>query len=855
MRVALSWLAEHVDLPAGTSVEDVDAALVRMGLEVEAVEALGARTRGPLVVGLVEDVEELTGFKRPIRFCRVRVAPAGAQPSDVEGEPVRGIVCGATNMAPGDLVVVALPGSVLPGGVEISARSTYGRVSDGMICSLRELGLGDEHTGILVLPPTGLPAGRTADTAPGLDARALLGLDDTVFELAVTPDRGYCLSVRGVARELATGLRAAYRDPALDVEPLPAAAPPGTLPGSAALPYDVRVADTVGCDRFVAGAVHGVDPAAPTPLWMRRRLLSSGVRSISLAVDVTNYVMLELGQPMHAFDVDRLDGPVVVRRAQAGERLTTLDGLDRSLDPEDLLITDGSGPIGLAAVMGGASTEVSATTSDVLLEAAHWDPVTVARTARRHRLPSEASKRFERGVDPEMTTVAVARAAGLLAAYGGGTVHPGVLDLDARVPAGPVLLDSRLPGRVAGVDYPPAAVTGALETVGCTVRAGAGVLEVLPPSWRPDLRDPADLVEEVVRVEGYDAVPSVPPPVPVGSGLTPRQRLRRSVGLALAEAGLVEVQSYPFVAPEVHDTFRLEPEDPRRVALRVANPLSDAEPELRTSLLPGLLKTLRRNLGRGARDVALYETGLVVLPAGTDAPLRPPVLGVDRAPTDAELEALLSTVPSQPWHVAAVLTGERDPSGWWGPGRAADWSDAVAVARTVAAVARVAVTVRAAARPPWHPGRCAEIALVDGGAVVGWAGELHPGVLADLELPPRTCAVELELDALPLPGLVAAPAVSTFPPALLDVALLVPAATPAAEVEAALRAGAGALLEGLRLFDVYTGPALGDGVRSLAYALTFRAPDRTLTVGEAVQARDAAVGEAARRVGAVLRGA
>ena len=828
MRVPVSWLREYVDL-SGASIEEIDAALVRVGLEVEAVHRLGEGVQGPIVVGEVREITELTGFKKPIRHCLVDV-----------GEPeLASIVCGATNFAVGDWVVVVRPGAVLPGGFQIGARQTYGHLSEGMICSLRELGLGDEHSGILVLPRTGLPAG----TKPGSDAIALLELDDVVIELAITPDRGYCLSIRGVARELAHGLGVAFRDPGAVPTPAPTAEPP----------HLIRVADTEGCDRFVVRAVSGVDPTAPTPLWMRRRLLLAGVRSISLTVDVTNYLMLELGQPMHAFDRARLTGPIVVRRGEPGERVRTLDGTDRAVDPEDLLITDDSGPIGIAAVMGGATTEVSGATTDVLIEAAHWDPVSVARTARRHKLPSEASKRFERGVDPEMAPVAAERAVQLLTELGGGTPDPRVLDLDHRRPITPIRLDAGLPSRVIGVDYDRSTVEQRLQEIGAGV-AGNGVLEVTPPSWRPDLTDPYDLVEEVVRISGYDQVPSVLPPAPASPGLKPDQRRRRSVARTLAEAGYVEVLSYPFVSPAVHDAFGLDDDDPRRIAARLANPISEEEPELRTSLLPGLLKTLSRNLGRGQRDLALFELGVVFHPDPDAGPA--PRLAVDRRPTEDELAALYGAVPAQPRHVGVVLAGERDPSGWWAAGRPASWADAVEAARVVADAAGVELRVRQGQFAPWHPGRTAELVVqVDGAErVVGHAGELHPGVLAKLDLPRRTSAMELDLEALPAARVAAAPALSAFPPALIDVALVVPAETPAVEVRSALVAGAGELLESLRLFDVFTGPQLGEGRKSLAYALTFRAADRTLTVEEATAARDAAVAEAARRTGAVLRG-
>jgi phenylalanyl-tRNA synthetase beta chain len=826
VRVPVSWLREYVDLPLDLDLSDLEKALVRVGLEVEEIHDLRTSVAGPLLVGRVRSIEELTGLKKPIRYCLVDVG---------EAEP-RGIVCGATNFAEGDLVVVALPGAVLPGNFGIAARTTYGHVSDGMICSARELGLGDDHTGIIVLPPD-------TSAVPGEDARRVVGLDEVVVELAVTPDRGYCLSMRGVARELSHALGVAYRDPALSVLPIEGTGEPG---------YPVRVADPAGCDRFTALAVRGVDPTAESPDWMKRRLTLAGIRAISLSVDITNYLMLELGQPMHAFDLGRLTGELVVRRAHAGERLTTLDGVDRTLDPEDLIIADDSGVISLAAVMGGATTEVSGQTVDLLFEAAHWDPVTVARAARRHKLPSEASKRFERGVDPQLTPVAVARAAALLTEYAGGVIDDRVTDVYAVTPPTPITIPADLPTRVAGVDYPAGRVVELLTEIGAAVETHNNTLVVAPPTWRPDLTDPADLAEEVIRLDGYDKVPATLPIAPPGNGLTAVQRRRRTVARALAEAGFVEALNYPFIGQPVLDALGIPADDSRRRTVRLRNPISADEPELRTTLLPPLLATLRRNIGRGQRDVALYEIGLVFHPAETEG--TPPHMGVDHRPSDDELARADTYLPSQPWHVAAVLSGDVELPGWWGSGRVADWSDAIEAARLVVDAAGHSAEVRAASYAPWHPGRCAEIVVggIDG-TVIGYAGELHPQACVALDLPRRTVAMELDLDRLGDRPVTITPSISTFPPALIDVALVVDRATPAASVESALVDGAGGLLETVRLFDVYTGEQLGAGRKSLAYKLTFRAPDRTLTVEEATAARDAAVAVAAERVGASLR--
>ncbi len=835
MRVPLSWLREYVELPADVTAADLAARLTDLGLKLEALERPGSDIEGPLVVGRVlafDDEPQKNG--KVIRWCRVDVGP---DHNDADGG--RGIVCGASNFAEGDLVVVSLPGSVLPGPFPISARKTYGHLSDGMICSTRELGTGDDHDGILVLDPRLEP-----DVKPGDDAVELLHLRDEVIELEINPDRAYALSLRGVAREAALAYGVRFHDPAHREVPAP------NDRG-----YPVRVEAEDGCPVFATRTVAGFDPAAPTPRWLARRVQLAGMRPISLAVDVTNYVMLELGQPIHGYDGDRLRGPVVVRRAGPGEKLTTLDDVTRDLDPEDLLITDDRGPIGLAGVMGGQETELSDGTTHIVIEAAYFEPASVFRTARRHKLPSEASKRFERGVDPLLPAYAADRVAELLVAHGGGTVTDGVT-YAGRPPAGrKVAVAADLPAQVTGIEIDAETTVRHLHDVGCTVGVEGGVeggtLTVAVPSWRPDLVDPYDLVEEVARLVGYDKVPSVLPQAPSGRGLSREQRLRRRAGMSLAGAGYVEVLTYPFVGPADWDALGLAEDDDRRTAVRVANPLSEEEPELRTTLLPGLLRALARNVGRGIDDVALFEQAPVYLPspgAGTA-----PILGVERRPTEEEWQALQAAIPHQPMHAALALAGDREPSGWWGRGRAATWADAVEAVRRLARTVGTAVEVRAVAHAPWHPGRCAEVVL--DGAVVGHAGELHPNVCKAFGVPVRTAVAEVDLDALMAAGaaVVAAPRFSTFPVAKEDVALVVDVSVPAAEVQATLREGAGPLLESIRLFDVYTGEQIGEGKKSLAFALRFRAEDRTLTDAEVAEAREAAIALAVERHGAVRR--
>ena len=854
MRAPVSWLAEYVQGAPVATGREVAASLVRMGLEEEGLH--GGDISGPLVVGRVlELVEEPQTNGKTIRWCQVDVGQNGQRLA--EGTP-QGIVCGAKNFALDDLVVVVLPGALLPGGFAIAARKTYGHVSHGMICSAAELGIGSgpEATEGIVVLQTYLGEHEAARLAPGDDAIKLLGLADEVVEVTVTPDRGYCLSMRGMAREYAHATGGTFRDPAAI-----ASAVANTSGYGVQLADDGPLDGRAGCDRYVARVVRGVNASAPSPPWMAKRLTQMGMRPISLAVDVTNYVMLALGQPLHAFDVSTLKGPIVVRRAKAGETLKTLDDVQRTLYPQDLLITDsGTAVLAIAGVMGGATSEVGPSTTDVLVEAAHFDPTTVARSSRRHKLATEASKRFERGVDPDITDVAAQMAVNLLLAFGGGVADEGVTDVDNRPARSRLELDPSLPARLIGLPYTRQEVIEALREIGCDVLEPAGegsgspVLSVLPAPWRPDLTNGPDFAEEVVRLRGYDQIPSVLPQAGNGRGLTHGQRVRRVLANTLAEQGFVEVLTYPFVSAKNHDDLGLEVNDPRRTTVRIANPLSDEAPLMRTSVLSTIVEALRRNVSRGARDTSIFEMGLVTRPLWE--PQAAPVPGTDQRPDDVTLAQIMAAVPPQPHTVAFALTGDCDPAGWWGPGRPADWTDAVGAARAVASALAVDLVVTSDDQAPWHPGRCARLELADG-TLVGHAGELHPKVVAALGLPSRTCAGELDVDVLTVASdvTVQVSELSTYPVAQSDVALVVGEQVSAAALESALWQGAGEMLESVWLMDIYRGDQIDPGRKSLAYRLVFRAPERTLTTREVNGLRDRAIAIAATAVGAVQRGA
>jgi phenylalanyl-tRNA synthetase beta chain len=827
MRAPLSWLREYAALADDLDGRTLADALIRAGLEVETVDQVGSDVSGPLVIGKVLAYEvEVHSNGKSIRWCQVDVG------SHNDSSGSRSVVCGAHNFEVGDFVVVALPGTVLPGSFGISARKTYGHVSDGMICSAKELGLGHDHTGILVL---GEP-----DLKPGSDAAPVLHLREEVLDIAVTADRGYCLSIRGIARESAQAMGVAFADPVDRV-----------VPAEVTDGYPIELLSDA-CPLFVAVTVTGIDPTRPSPRWLARRVQLAGMRSISLAVDITNYVMLETGQPIHAYDAELLDGPIVVRKAVEGEKLTTLDDVVRPLHPDDLLITDTSGPIGLAGVMGGATTELSESTGNVVIEAAHFDAMTIARTSRRHKLSSEASRRFERGVDPQASYAAAHRVAELLVEHAGGTLVAAET-VRGTVPARPsTTIADTLPSQILGTEVDHFSVVRLLQAVGATVSDEGDELTITPPSWRPDLRDPYDYVEEVGRLIGFDTIQPVVPTAPVGRGLTRNQRARRAINSALAARGYVEVLSFPFASVADLDAMGVPADDRRRRLNKIVNPLSETSPYLRTSLLPGLFGAVARNLSRGNDDLALFETGSVFF--ARDPLLAAPRPPVTQRPSDEDLAAIDHALGQQPRHLGAVLAGNWLPQGWEGQGIPAGWEQAVAFIEAAALTIGLQLDRRAAECAPWHPGRCAEFILPSGDGI-GYAGELHPEVCAAFGLPARTAAAEIDLDALIAAGPVTGdvPPIPAFPVAKEDVALIVDVDLPAAVVERALRAGAGPLLESIWLFDIYTGPQVGQGKKSLAYALRFRAPDRTLTEAEAAAARDAAVGVAAERTGAVQR--
>lgn len=810
MRVPLSWLREFTEWPGDGLAE----ALTARGLAVEAVENPGAGAHG-LYAARVLAVEDHPRAER-LRVCTVQADGRRAT-----------VVSGAPNLRVGMTTVWAAPGAVLPGGAPVRTRTLRGVDSQGILCAPDEAGLPGGHEGVCELTPGDVPPG-----LPGLDgvdlARAL-HVDDPVLVLELTANyAAHCQSVLGVAREVAAITGDAVR--------LPSAGAVACGDAAAADAVTLRVQAEDLCERYVARVVEGVRPER-APLWMQQRLVQCGMRPVLGVVDVTNYVMLELGQPLHAFDLDRIaGGGVVVRRARDGERVVTLDGRLRELLSEDLVIADANGAVAIAGVMGAQRAEVDASTRRVLLESATFAPDAVARTARRLGLPSEAAARFARGVDPEVAGRAADRAVALLALYLGGQPLAGAVE--ARVPRpvrGVTLRGSRVRA-LLGVRLSTAACGRQLERFGFRVQAdGPDRLRVHVPSWRPDVALEVDLIEEIARAYGYDRLPASPPP----PGLPPEghdpvaalARLTRALALG---AGFTEVQPYSYHERGAWDRLRLPPGHRWRSAVEVENPMSADQQVLRTTLAVGLLRTLEVNARRRRTDAAVFEVGHVFRARPGDWPLQVVAFG-------------------------AAATGDVRTAGWGWPAVRADFFTLKGLCEEVlerAGVPPTAVRWQPApdAYPSLHPGRSAEARTQDG-ALLGWVGELHPEVCAAFELRPPAALAELDLAAVagaarPFTGPRPLP---QHPPARRDLALLAPEVLPAADVERAIRELGAPLLADCRLFDVFTGGAVPPGQRSLAYALTYQDPARTLTDAEVDAAHEAVRLGLTRRFPVTLR--
>ena len=816
MLAPLSWIKEFVDIPAAVTAEQISDGLIRVGFEVEEIIEKGLDLSGPLVFAKVLSIEEIVEFKKPIRYVGI----------DCGEGTTRFVICGATNFSVGDVVVAALPGAVLSGDFKIGARETYGKTSNGMICSARELGISDDHTGIMVMNEN--------EVAIGADAIADLQINDVIFDVAINPDRGYALSIRGIAREIAGALSLTFTDP---VDALRSLKFKETGKGVSA-----KIADPSTASVFYLRTLTNFDPKATTPLWMRRRIEKMGMRSISLVVDVTNYVMLELGQPLHAFDRSKIKGGLTIARAGKTQPFTTLDGQVRQLNPDDLMVCDDEKPLALAGTMGGASSEISQTTIDIALEAVRFDPISIAKNSRRHKISSEASRRLERSVDPSLAEFASARFVQLLCTHSSAQ-HVATVVAGEPIYAPIVRIDPAKISTILGFEISSKKVAEVLRIIGCDVDEKSFAVD--PPSWRSDLLTTSDLAEEVARMIGYEKIPSLLPPRPLHASLTTDQKRRRAIATMLASRGLAEVQTFPFTNQATIDAMGFVGE--RAATYRVTNPMSEEFPLMRVHLIPGLIEVAQRNISRGAKDFAIFEMGSIFRSSKKLVPAISPQLS--QRPEQRLIEEIFASVPPQAHHVAGLLVGKVENENWQGKSRSYNWTDAIAYAENILELCNLEWSKARSDLAPWHPGRCAEL-IIDGKAVAH-AGELHPRIVAAYGLPERSVAFAVALSALPHSQLVKPTTVGTMPAALQDVALIVDSTMSGQSVESALREGAGELLESITCFDRYD--KIGDGKISLAFTLTFRAPDRTLTGEEVSSMREAATAVAFAKCGAVVR--
>ncbi|MFN0061237.1 MAG: phenylalanine--tRNA ligase subunit beta [Myxococcaceae bacterium] len=808
MKVSTRWLSEFVDLPP---IEKLVERLTLAGLEVEGVSRPGEGLRGVVVAQVKE-------AKPHPQADRLSVTQVDA------GSGLLQVVCGAKNFKVGDKVALATVGTVLPGGKRIEEAALRGVTSHGMLCSGDELGLG-KTDGLILLD---------ADAQVGAPVAAVLGLDDVLLEINVTPNRPDALSHLGIARDIATLFGLPLRMPS---------ATPAEGGAEASRFVKIRIEDNARCLRFVGRVVEGVK-VGPSPAWLARRLEACGIRAINNVVDVTNYVQLELGHPMHAFDLDRVAGQeIVVRRARAGEKLTTLDGKERVLDADDLVISDARAATGLAGIMGGGDSEVGATTTRLLLEAAYFEPTGVRRSAKRHGLHTEASHRFERGADPFAPPRTLARAAELIAKLAGGEVRKGQVDVFPALPKGRSvgLRDARV-AELLGVVVPPEQIRQTLKTLGFALDADAAGQSLWSiPAFRPDVEREEDLVEEVARVYGYERIPeTLPSGASEAVGESPAADAERRARAALAGAGFDEVVNYSFVSEAaLVDTTVV---DVGGSPIRLTNPLTQEQAVMRTTLYAGLLENLGLSVRHQVDSLRLYELGRIYLP-------------------NAQGGQGLVPVAHEPRILAGLLWGRRDGRTWAAPDVEVDFYDAKGALEAVMASLRIR-GVRyepfekppAPYQPPYHPRACAKV-LGPSGELLGTLGELHPKLARARGLLGSAFLFELRADVVF--GL--AELVPTFTPlprhpaVLRDLAVVVSREVPSEAVGHTIREVGGEWVEDVRLFDQYTGAQIPEGRKNLAFAIRYRAQDKTLQDVEVNVAHQRIVDAVHARFGAALR--
>jgi phenylalanyl-tRNA synthetase beta chain len=794
VKVTLNWLREFVDIDV--EIPKLVELLDLSGSKVASVITPGEDLHG-VVVAEVLNIEEHPNADT-LTLVEVRTD---------DGE--QRVVCGARNFSIGDRVPLARVGARLP-GMDITERKIRGEVSNGMLCSGAELGVSRDHSGILVLAP---------DAELGADVVATLGLNDTQLEFEITLNRPDCMSVLGIAREIAAVTGKKLRRPEVKLEAATEVRSPVTM----------RIEDPEGCRRFVARYIEGVK-IGPSPQWMATRLLACGVRPISNIVDITNYVLLELGHPMHAFDADKIaNQSIVVRRARNGERMTTLDGVERELQPDDLLITDGAKPIGLAGIMGGEESEVFESTTNVILESAYFDPDTIAFTARRQNLRTEASARFERGMDVAMAPVASARAVQLMNELAGGRVSATVVDeYPKRIERRRVRLRPANTDKLLGIAIPAAEQAERLRSIEMDVSDATGALDVLVPTFRPDITREVDLIEEVGRLHGFHELPSTLPKGEAG-GLERDQRAERKLRQMLADLGVYEAVTPSLISPEDIERLELDESNPARNMVQIANPMVEDERAMRTTLLPSMLKAVALNQSQRAQGIALFEIARIYEPTHDKLPQEGLVL-------------------------AGVFSGLRRNQEWTGPAQPWDFFGAKGVLEAAfAGLGLEGLEFAPAKGKPFHPTRAATVSL--GSAPLGALGEVHPDVCERFDVAERTLVFELSLAPVfeVLPERVQLREPSRYPGTYIDIAVVVDDAIAATKVQDVIASAGEPEVVSVRLFDVYRGEQVTDGKKSLAFALEMRADDKTMTDEEALEVRDRILPALQERTGGTIR--
>ncbi len=812
MKLPVSWILEHIKTNKKINESQIIEKLIEIGFEVESVYKYGD-VKGPLVIGRVEKIETLTEFKKPIRYCTVNIGVKNV-----------GIVCGASNFNEQDLVVVALPGSELPGEFKISERETYGKKSQGMICSAKELNISDDHSGILVI---------NESIKVGLDAKQILGLNETILDISVLPDRGYAMSIRGIARELASAFGGKFIDPVSEKIP--------SIKKSKQI--KVKIA-TKNANKIALVLVKDFDLRSQTPLFIQNRLNQCGFRTISLSVDLTNYFMIQMGQPLHAFDANRIEGTIQIRQAKKSEKIETLDHVTRTLDISDLVIADSKKAISLAGVMGGLNSEISDLTKNIVIESAIFNSNSIGATARKHKLPSEASKRFERGTDHKINEYVAIKTAFYLQKYGKAKIEGIALD-KKDIKDKVINFDMSQFYRLTGIKLTNNKIVQYLNSLSLVTKGKGNKLKVVIPSWRHDLSTDADLVEEILRSYGYSFIKGNLKTSTKKVRLNHSFNLKNIISNKLSSLGLNEVLNYPFVSK---NDLGIANQISKPVAL--FNPISENEPYLRTSLFPGLFKALERNISRGQENVQIYEAGHIFTPDKTVG-LKLNV-GILSKPSKEAIEKLNNSLPEQPYVIASLLKGSTKSFGAYKANVELSWQTPINYLIETFHELSIEVRIANGVYKPFHPGRCAVFSVDD--LVLGYAGEMHPKISEQYGIKGKVFGFEIhQKNLLILSKLKQAPVFSSLPVVKEDLAFIFDISTKAEDVVKTIRSINPSLIESVSLFDVYEGANLPNGKKSLAFSIRLRAYDKTLKTEEVQEIRNQIIHKVESDFGAQLR--